>query len=104
MLRRPPRSTRTDTLFPYTTLVRSLSRQCTRADARGDVSRDHRWRIRRLMLIPLVQNETLKLLRRRRFTIVVGIMLVILTLISYGQYRQQERTRNQNWQIGRAHV
>src|SRR3546814_2046474 len=26
MRRRPPRSTRTDTLFPYTTLVRSLSR------------------------------------------------------------------------------
>src|SRR3546814_1392859 len=27
MIRRPPRSTRTDTLFPYTTLFRSL-RQC----------------------------------------------------------------------------
>src|SRR3546814_18268410 len=27
MLRRPPRSTRTDTLFPYTTLFRSLGRQ-----------------------------------------------------------------------------
>src|SRR3546814_13344700 len=26
MIRRPPRSTRTDTLFPYTTLVRSKSR------------------------------------------------------------------------------
>src|SRR3546814_11241709 len=26
MLRRPPRSTRTDTLFPYTTLFRSLAR------------------------------------------------------------------------------
>src|SRR3546814_4290736 len=26
MIRRPPRSTRTDTLFPYTTLVRSESR------------------------------------------------------------------------------
>src|SRR3546814_12616546 len=25
MLRRPPRSTRTDTLFPYTTLVRSFT-------------------------------------------------------------------------------
>src|SRR3546814_10027652 len=25
MIRRPPRSTRTDTLFPYTTLLRSLS-------------------------------------------------------------------------------
>src|SRR3546814_13737854 len=26
MIRRPPRSTRTDTLFPYTTLFRSMSR------------------------------------------------------------------------------
>src|SRR3546814_17783060 len=32
MIRRPPRSTRTDTLFPYTTLFRSIQRaeqQCT---------------------------------------------------------------------------
>src|SRR3546814_8439138 len=28
MIRRPPRSTRTDTLFPYTTLFRSLVRRC----------------------------------------------------------------------------
>src|SRR3546814_10645348 len=28
MIRRPPRATRTDTLFPYTTLVRSRRRQC----------------------------------------------------------------------------
>src|SRR3546814_9403719 len=28
MIRRPPRSTRTDTLFPYTTLVRSLCHAC----------------------------------------------------------------------------
>src|SRR3546814_3997381 len=28
MIRRPPRSTRTDTLFPYTTLFRSLIRDC----------------------------------------------------------------------------
>src|SRR3546814_14686207 len=27
MIRRPPRSTRTDTLFPYTTLFRSLTKQ-----------------------------------------------------------------------------
>src|SRR3546814_423659 len=27
MIRRPPRSTRTDTLFPYTTLFRSLAKQ-----------------------------------------------------------------------------
>src|SRR3546814_20513257 len=28
MIRRPPRSTRTDTLFPYTTLFRSQSTRC----------------------------------------------------------------------------
>src|SRR3546814_4761542 len=28
MIRRPPRSTRTDTLFPYTTLFRSSSGEC----------------------------------------------------------------------------
>src|SRR3546814_18951507 len=32
MIRRPPRSTRTDTLFPYTTLFRSLFQQPLRAD------------------------------------------------------------------------
>src|SRR3546814_3403136 len=32
MIRRPPRSTRTDTLFPYTTLSRSSRRSDTRAE------------------------------------------------------------------------
>src|SRR3546814_15078624 len=31
MIRRPPRSTRTDTLFPYTTLFRSTAYNATRA-------------------------------------------------------------------------
>src|SRR3546814_8574214 len=34
MMRRPPRSTRTDTLFPYTTLVRSGERQSALAAVR----------------------------------------------------------------------
>src|SRR3546814_13131498 len=33
MIRRPPRSTRTDTLFPYTTLFRSLNIVLDRIDA-----------------------------------------------------------------------
>src|SRR3546814_6066442 len=33
MIRLPPRSTRTDTLFPYTTLFRSASRRLTQAFA-----------------------------------------------------------------------
>src|SRR3546814_7816545 len=32
MIRRPPRSTRTDTLFPYTTLFRSSASWCPPAD------------------------------------------------------------------------
>src|SRR3546814_18171442 len=42
MIRRPPRSTRTDTLFPYTTLFRSLQaagRSSTRASRRGAFGR-----------------------------------------------------------------
>src|SRR3546814_8289538 len=39
MIRRPPRSTRTDTLFPYTTLFRSRLRIVFLADS-GDLSRD----------------------------------------------------------------
>src|SRR3546814_12963802 len=34
MIRRPPRSTRTDTLFPYTTLFRSVSILVEEADTR----------------------------------------------------------------------
>src|SRR3546814_2178757 len=43
MIRRPPRSTRTDTLFPYTTLFRSHSRPAEQrlAPHAGD-HRDHR--------------------------------------------------------------
>src|SRR3546814_16343618 len=38
MIRRPPRSTRTDPLFPYTTLFRSAARPAVPA-AQGDVLR-----------------------------------------------------------------
>src|SRR3546814_947592 len=38
MILRPPRSTRTDTLFPYTTLFRSIGRAF--AEARGNASQN----------------------------------------------------------------
>src|SRR3546814_1503846 len=38
MIRRPPRSTRTDTLFPYTTLFRSLPDESTRHACRARAS------------------------------------------------------------------
>src|SRR3546814_16941130 len=39
MIRRPPRSTRTDTLFPYTTLFRSLGQPVAPAD--GSIRLSH---------------------------------------------------------------
>src|SRR3546814_17608232 len=47
MIRRPPRSTRTDTLFPYTTLFRSLSRLPPGAEQQpGEPGEDHDARLR----------------------------------------------------------
>src|SRR3546814_6477878 len=45
MIRRPPRSTRTDTLFPYTTLFRSVRRQCGEFLQSRQVRRQGRWRM-----------------------------------------------------------
>src|SRR3546814_1170707 len=41
MVRRPPTSTRTDTLFPYTTLFRSDRRRAKFADRRGKPPGNH---------------------------------------------------------------
>src|SRR3546814_18542769 len=40
MIRRPPRSTRTDTLFPYTTLFRSIERVLSDYQGRKGISGD----------------------------------------------------------------
>src|SRR3546814_10257510 len=44
MIRRPPRATRTDTLFPYTTLFRSVRADARTAQGRaGDADRARSW-------------------------------------------------------------
>src|SRR3546814_13572872 len=43
MIRRPPRSTRTDTLFPYTTLFRSLRRPLLANASRPGCPRSQSW-------------------------------------------------------------
>src|SRR3546814_15961073 len=57
MIRRPPRSTRTDTLFPYTTLFRSRlcggdPRRATEAEDRGGGARAPRRHLPQLGLHP----------------------------------------------------
>lgn len=48
-------------------------------------------------MIALIQNETLKVLRRKRFAVVIGILFAILALVTYSQYRLLERRANANW-------
>src|SRR3546814_1927432 len=60
MLRRPPRSTRTDTLFPYTTLFRSGPAvvQCRADLMAGDSCLAHRtWRFRGRRLLCRVMKK-----------------------------------------------
>src|SRR3546814_10995728 len=60
MIRRPPESTRTDTLFPYTTLFRSQDRQrnCQRR-ARADVQARRRMHARQRRIIEAGIAETI---------------------------------------------
>src|SRR3546814_12127367 len=45
MIRRPPRSTRTDTLFPYTTLFRSIASCLRYRSCHGrELCREDRWK------------------------------------------------------------
>src|SRR3546814_4114180 len=46
MIRRPPRSTRTDTLFPYTTLFRSVGQAAQRRAARSGAADEGRRGVR----------------------------------------------------------
>lgn len=50
-----------------------------------------------LLLLRLVQNEMLKILRRRRFLVVMLILLSILSIVTYSQYRQLKESQNRNW-------
>src|SRR5712692_2211790 len=45
----------------------------------------------------LVQNETLKVLRRKRFALVVGILFAILAVVGYSQYQQLNWRAHRNW-------
>src|SRR3546814_7431875 len=47
MIRRPPRSTRTDTLFPYTTLFRTMANFTCLAAARNRVLGQQGWDVER---------------------------------------------------------
>lgn len=49
--------------------------------------------------LALVENECLKVLRRRRFTIVVAILMTILGLVAWSQAQQLARQRDRDWRV-----
>src|SRR3546814_15420448 len=90
MIRRPPRSTRTDTLFPYTTLFRSTDKgiaigaaQLLDAIGRRD---GHANVARRVIIVPLLTNLYF-LARARRVADVLaelgapGVLIDLLALL-----------------------
>ncbi|HKB80682.1 MAG TPA: ABC transporter permease [Thermoanaerobaculia bacterium] len=48
-------------------------------------------------MLNLIHNETLKILRRRRFAVVIGILFAILAVVTYSQYRQLAFRAQRNW-------
>src|SRR3546814_18627915 len=93
MKRRPPRSTRTDTLFPYTTLFRSDGKTRSMnnaemaaaatgsADAQGKKARER---------VMIVQH-------RGSMEVLTGLLLAAAIAIGL-------TLPDQAWEIGRAHV
>ena len=47
----------------------------------------------------LFENEILKLWRRRRVMIVFAIMIAIISIVAFGQYRQLQRATDRDWRI-----
>src|SRR3546814_12674191 len=97
MTRRPPRSTRTDTLFPYTTLFRSIS--ATALSSRTISS------VRTVTLLPLsgtLGAEVVGVDVRGVDDTAVGQLRALLAEHHLLLFRHQELTPRE--QIGRAHV
>src|SRR3546814_5651991 len=111
MIRRPPRSTRTDTLFPYTTLFRSLYVLAliiaVRLEAgKLDLARDTAggWRLLRetlakrgYLLLPLIG---LIVLLARGMTPTQSAVYCIVFALAISPWRRDTRLG----EIGRAHV
>ena len=51
------------------------------------------------MITPLVRNEMLKVIRRKRFAVVMGILIAIIGIVTYSQYRILQRTQRKEWRV-----
>src|SRR3546814_7975725 len=97
MIRRPPRSTRTDTLFPYTTLFRSLSLQHRQAHQRLGSGQEHATLFQGVLVVQRdIRQHPVSSLRSEEHT----SELQSLMRISYAVFclKKKKNTRN-NYRI-----
>src|SRR3546814_13288710 len=102
MIRRPPRSTRTDTLFPYTTLFRSAATDAVQgADALVvavlGLQLAHK-------LVGFAQRRTRRQLHRHFEAVLRELRDQVGAEQRDRRQRQRERGARETKQIGRAHV
>src|SRR3546814_10519164 len=124
MIRRPPRSTRTDTLFPYTTLFRSVFTVRCRRGKRGKIdatahddhlapvrNRDHAHRLRaHEVACASDEGGTLELCRQEEPRWIVGLGYAVKgqapgqACESCGDKPDRGAAVGEMIKIGRAHV
>src|SRR3546814_8234083 len=85
MIRRPPRSTRTDTLFPYTTLFRSLKGPAVRNASLGASAADAADLLTAVTFIRGVEGKEAELQREL-------LALTAATRAEAGNFRSEEHT------------
>src|SRR3546814_2819281 len=95
MIRRPPRSTRTDTLFPYTTLFRSQSKSGSAWRSRKSRSSEKRGRLFRMRRdVPPWNSATSKKSPRQRRSEEHTSELQSLMRISYAVFCLKKKTKH----------
>src|SRR3546814_13465186 len=95
MIRRPPRSTRTDTLFPYTTLFRSLETFAKRTVTDRVRLGLRQCRIQRMLIgaahRDLREQREVHVVIRRAEILDLGVAAGLLFLEIVGRERSEER-------------
>src|SRR3546814_2592073 len=74
MIRRPPRSTRTDTLFPYTTLFRSVRLDASHALQAAECALDDRLLAGPVQALHLEHGRGEPVARRRLYRVIAVVM------------------------------
>src|SRR3546814_1592500 len=102
MIRRPPRSTRTDTLFPYTTLFRSSARRAARSASNSPASC---WRRRRRRARCRSEEHTSELQSLMRISYAVFCLKKKNTKVTINKYTKiVQRTISQSYSTHTRHT